>query len=86
MKAAIAHVCKGVVPSFSQVKNDDFYLSVFHETEEAAAFRSSRYKAKYAKWKTLERRRQQHPNAVQWPVRLDADQPYSITGKFFTLV
>ena len=73
MKAAIAHVCNGVVPYFSQVKNDDFYLSVFHEPEEAAAFRSSRYKARYAKWKTLDRRRKQHPNAVQWPVRPDTD-------------
>jgi hypothetical protein len=73
MKAAITHVCKGVVPTFSQVKNDDLYLSVFHEPEEAAAYRSSRYKARYAKWKTLDRRRKQHPNAVQWPVRPDTD-------------
>lgn len=73
MKAAITHVCKGVVPTFSQVKNDDLYLSVFHEPEEAAAYRSSRYKARYAKWRTLDRRRKQHPNAVQWPVRPDTD-------------
>ena len=73
MKAAIAHVCNGVVPSFSQVKNDKLYFSVFHEPEEANAYRSRRYKAKYAKWKTLGRRRKQNSNAIEWSVKPDTD-------------
>ena len=53
----------------SQVKNERLYLSVFHEREEADAYRSSRYKVRLAKWKELSRRRKKHPNAVEWPTR-----------------
>ena len=69
MKAAIASVCSGTTPNFSQVKNERLYLSVFHEAEEADAYRSSRYKVRLARWKKLSRRRKRHSNAVEWPKR-----------------
>ena len=73
MKDAIEHVTQSGNPSFSIKKNDRLYLSVFHEKEEADAYRSSRYKVRLAKWKKLGRKRKKHPNAVEWPQRPDTD-------------
>jgi hypothetical protein len=73
MKDAIEHVTQSGNPSFSIKKNDSLYLSVFHEKEEADAYRSSRYKVRLAKWKKLGRKRKKHPNAVEWPQRPDTD-------------